>query len=343
MVLVLLASLAAGGTVASMRWPGPGTGRRVVLDWTATLGPFAGGRRLLEAGILRSTPPFLVAYWLAGGRQQIASGEHVVDDRMSPQEIVRTLTRSPSRPTRRVVLPEGLHHLQIADRMEQQGICTAHAFRSAVRGPVVLDELKIVGGTAEGYLFPATYDLLANTPAEEVLRRLVHETRSRLQRLRARHPDGYAARVRELGDGERAILTLASIVEREAQVAEERPRIARVYLNRLADQGFVPRGRLQSDPTAGYGCLVEPELESCRGYVGRITPAMLRDPGNPYNTYRHSGLPPSPIANPGEPAIEAVLAPAAGDDLFFVAIGGGRHRFTRTFSDHRRAIESDRP
>jgi UPF0755 protein len=98
---------------------------------------------------------------------------------------------------------------------------------------------------------------------------------------------------------------------------------------------------LQSDPTAGYGCLIGAgNATSCAGYAGKITPEMLRDTQNPYNTYRHPGLPPGPIGNPGEGAIEAVLAPTQSDYLYFVADGRGRHRFSRSFEEHRRAIQA---
>lgn len=340
--LVLFVSLVAGGLAATTGRPGPGKGRRVVLDWTMATGAIGAGRQLAKAGLLRWRTPFAIAYWLSGAGRRIAPGEHVVDDAMSPREMLRTLERAPNRPPRTVVLPEGLHFLQVAERLEQRGVCSARAFGVLVRDPALLAELGIEGDTAEGYLFPATYELLANTPPEQVVRRLVGEARARLERLRQRHPAGYAQRTRDLG-GDHAILTLASIVEKEARVAEERPRIARVYLNRLTDPEFVPRGRLQADPTAGYGCLLRPELESCAGFDGKITPALLRDPLNRYNTYRHAGLPPSPIANAGESSIEAVLAPASSDDLFFYATGDGRHRFSRSFSEHREAIESRSP
>jgi UPF0755 protein len=131
---------------------------------------------------------------------------------------------------------------------------------------------------------------------------------------------------------------LASIIEKEAGKADEKPLIASVFLNRLLDPTFRPLRMLQSDPTATYGCLVQtPPPESCT--PGRPTPAMLRDTTNPYNTYRRAGLPPGPISSPGEGAIRAVLAPAKTDYLYFVAQGGGRHRFSRTFSEHRGAIE----
>ena len=98
---------------------------------------------------------------------------------------------------------------------------------------------------------------------------------------------------------------------------------------------------LQSDPTAGYGCLVaQAPPPSCQRLSRRITPAMLRDRSNRYNTYVHRGLPPGPIGNPGERALEAVLDPADTDFYFFVADGRGRHRFSRTLAEHERAVQS---
>jgi UPF0755 protein len=142
-----------------------------------------------------------------------------------------------------------------------------------------------------------------------------------------------------LGFGELEVLTLASIVEKEAAHAEERPLVASVFFNRLTDPEFKPAKALQSDPTAGYGCLVaSARIPSCSGYSGEVRPAMLRDGQNPYNTYRHPGLPPGPIANPGEAAIAAVLAPADTDFLYFVSLGGGRHVFSKSFEEHNAAV-----
>ena len=110
-------------------------------------------------------------------------------------------------------------------------------------------------------------------------------------------------------------------------------------MNRLSDPTFRPAKTLQSDPTAAYGCLVESaRAPSCGAATGGVTPGMLRDSANRYNTYRHAGLPPGPIGNPGERALRAVLAPAKTDYLFFVAKGGGKHRFSRTFEEHREAL-----
>jgi UPF0755 protein len=115
--------------------------------------------------------------------------------------------------------------------------------------------------------------------------------------------------------------------------------VASVFFNRLTDPEFRPLRMLQSDPTAAYGCLtLAASTPSCAGYRGQVTPAILRDATNPYNTYKNPGLPPGPIGNPGLLAIRAVLEPAQTDFLYFFA-RGGKHTFTRTFAEHRQAIE----
>src|SRR5690606_9189799 len=120
----------------------------------------------------------------------------------------------------------------------------------------------------------------------------------------------------ELGFARHQVVILASIVEKEAAVDDERALIAGVFLNRLRSSTFRPLHRLQADPTVSYGCLAMPEVPSCAGFGGRISRAMLEDAQNAYNTYRHGGLPPGPIANPGLASLEAVLVPAEHDYLF---------------------------
>jgi UPF0755 protein len=124
-------------------------------------------------------------------------------------------------------------------------------------------------------------------------------------------------------------------------VAEERPTIAGVFMNRLTSPDFRPH-RLQADPTVAYGCLVARDrIPSCAGFDGkRITPAMVRDPDNPYSTYRIEGLPPGPISNPGLSALEAALAPAQHEYFYFVTHGGGRHHFTRTLEEHNQRVHN---
>ncbi|MCC6216336.1 MAG: endolytic transglycosylase MltG [Polyangiaceae bacterium] len=304
------------------------------MQWPGGLGAEASAARLRELGLARGWA--LAAYlWLFGDADDFLPGEHLVAVDASPGEVARQLARSPRRARATVTIPEGWNHLQIGARLEERGVCVAAAFRVAVRDPALRTELQLGPEGAEGWLFPATYDLHVNTAPQDVVRRMVAETRARLAQVAARHPGALERLRAQRGLDLGAVVTLASIVEKEARLAEERPVIASVYLNRLSDPTFRPLATLGADPTAGYGCLVEPErAPSCAGYAGRVTPAVVRDPANRWNTYRHPGLPPGPIANPGEASLEAVLAPAATDYLFFVHVGGGRHAFSRTLEEH---------
>jgi UPF0755 protein len=192
-------------------------------------------------------------------------------------------------------------------------------------------------------LFPATYDLFVDSEPEQVTRLLVGEARKRLGKLELERRAAFEALERRFGWDEHEILTLASIVEKEAASADELPLVASVFFNRLSDPEFRPLRMLQSDPTAAYGCLtVAAASASCAGFRGQVTPAMLRDAQNPYNTYKNPGLPPGPIGNPGLLAIKAVLEPSQSDFLYFFA-RGGKHTFTRTFAEHRSAIDGGEP
>jgi UPF0755 protein len=257
---------------------------------------------------------------------------------LSARELTRRLARSARRGTAHVVVPEGFNHVQLSERLQQAGVCDAEDFRRAVRDTAAVQALGVPASSAEGYLFPATYELLADSAPAAVVSVLVSEAQKRLARLQAELGAQFTARKAQHGLSAHEVIILASVIEKEAAKADEKPLIASVFLNRLIDPSFRPMRMLQSDPTASYGCLVQdPPPSSCT--PGRPTPAMLRDASNPYNTYRHAGLPPGPISSPGEGAIRAVLTPSATDYLYFVAQGGGRHRFSRTFSEHRGAIE----
>jgi UPF0755 protein len=293
--------------------------------------------RLAQAQLVAS-PRLFSAYRRVLNSSDLVPGSHVVRDDLSARELVRRLARSPGRGTARVIVPEGFNHVQLAERLQQLGVCDAEDFRSAVLDAGHAHELGLAASSAEGYLFPATYELLADSTPSAVVGVLVAEAQKHLARLQSELGPQFAARQTEHGLSSHDVVVLASIIEKEAAKADEKPLIASVFLNRLLDPTFRPLHMLQSDPTASYGCLVQqPMPETCT--PGRPTPAMLRDATNLYNTYRHAGLPPGPISSPGEAALRAVLTPAATDYLYFVAQGGGRHRFSRTFSEHRGAIE----
>lgn len=318
-------------------WHGPGAGK--VRHFEVLPNEDVGSLSArLEAAQLIASPRLFGAYRRVLNSAELVPGEHVVPDDLSARELMRRLSRSPGRGTAHVVVPEGFNHVQLAERLQQLGVCDAEDFRHAVLDGDHARRLGLSAPSAEGYLFPATYELLADSAPAAVVGVLVAEAQKHLARLQSELGPQFAARQAEHGLSAHDVVTLASIIEKEAAKADEKPLIASVFLNRLIDPTFRPLHMLQSDPTASYGCLVQqPMPESCT--PGRPTPAMLRDATNPYNTYRHAGLPPGPISSPGEAAIRAVLTPAATDYLYFVAQGGGRHRFSRTFSEHRGAIE----
>jgi UPF0755 protein len=322
--------------------PGPGTPGPVATRFAGGESAAEVAERLAELGLVESPLLFELYFGWFSPSVSVARGPHLLRFGLTPRELVQRLGRLASRQTARVTFPEGYNHLQIAERLEQKEICARDELVRAARDPALLAELGVGGSSAEGYLFPATYDLFRDSDPAEVVRQLVRETRKRLGRLDERL-GGPLARVRaERGFTEREILTLASVIEKEARARDEQPLIASVFYNRLDDPAFRPARMLQSDATAIYGCLVAAEhAPSCAGFRGRVTPDMLRDAANPYNTYRRPGLPAGPIANPGEGAIAAALAPAKTDYLFFVSNGLGGHRFSRTFEEHRRAITGE--
>jgi UPF0755 protein len=342
LVVVAVALLAALCITLGALWAGqrgPGTGKVVELDWPGQTTPAAAAELLARAGVVEH--PRLFAWYLRVVRPSLdlEPGPHLLNDALSPKEVVQRLARLPSRTTTRIVIPEGYHHLQIAERLHAAQVVAQSSFRRAALDKNLLRELGISGTSVEGYLFPATYELSVDSSPSSVIRSFVREMRKRLEKLRAADPQAVERLKREFGWGEHELLTLASVVEREAADREELRTVASVFFNRLRDPEFRPKGTLQSDPTAAYGCLIAPgDAPSCFGFSGRVTPAMLRDPMNRYNTYRHAGLPPGPIANPGELAIRAVLAPAQTDYLFFFASGGRRHTFSRTFEEHKSVV-----
>jgi UPF0755 protein len=322
-------------------FPGPGAGKSQHFEVFAEEDVGSLAARLAQAQLISSPRLFSVYRRVLHSSLELSPGPHVVRGDLSARELLRRLARAPGRGTARVVVPEGFNHVQLAERLQQAGVCDAEDFRRAVRDTALVQKLGISGSSAEGYLFPATYELLADSTPSAVVSVLVAEAHKHLARLQRELSAEFAARQREHGMSAHDVVVLASIIEKEAARADEKPLIASVFLNRLRDSTFRPLRMLQSDPTASYGCLVQaPMPDSCS--PGRPTPAMLRDAANPYNTYRHAGLPPGPISSPGEAALRAVLSPAKSDYLYFVTQGGGRHRFSRTFSEHRGAIEQSR-
>jgi UPF0755 protein len=322
---------------------GPGGGRDVELTIEGDESPGALAARLAAAGLIADPRLFSAYARLSGTQGRLAKGAHLLTDDLSPKEILFRLERRGAQAHVRVTFPEGWTRFDFARRLQANHVCTQKEFLGASEDHALLEELHVDGTSFEGFLFPATYDLLADSDAREVVRRLKAEFDKRWFALEQKHPYGVLDLSQSLHWGMREIVILASIVEKEAAVDDERRIIASVFLNRLRDPSFKKKV-LQSDPTSGYGCLVlRDKLASCANYSGRITHDMNVDPDNPYSTYTHEMLPPGPIANPGAKSIESVMSPAVTRYLYFVARGEGRHTFSETYEAHAAAVHDAPP
>jgi UPF0755 protein len=277
-----------------------------------------------------------------GAATQVRSGTYTLRDDLSPREVLDVLVRGVPEANVAITIPEGFHLLEIFDLIETHGVAGRAELEQLAFDPSFLSARGIDGPSAEGYLFPDTYQFRVPTPADAVLDRLIARHAAVWSELREAHGDSYERLASELGWSERDFIIMASIVEKEAVVAEERPRIAQVFINRLISPQFRPR-LLQTDPTIRYGCMVplDGAPAGCEGWTSgdRLRRKQLDDRDNPYNTYQHEGLPPGPICSPGRAALEATLSPDGSDYFFFVSRNDGTHVFSRSLADHNRAVD----
>lgn len=269
---------------------------------------------LQNLGLVRDRRAFSILTRVQGKARRLQAGPYRAASSEWAWQIVNRMVSGDFQDTS-VTVPEGLWMVEVAQVVAPFVEGGTDSFLAAARDSAFLAGMGVPGGRAEGFLFPDTYRLIPGTPARSLIRQMV---RTFFQRWR----QDLAARAEKQGIGLLQAVTLASIVEAEAQVAAERPRIAAVYWNRLRLD--LP---LQADPTVSYA-LGE-----------RLTRTLyddLRDP-SPYNTYQHVGLPPGPICNPGLESLKAVLWPLQGcRDLYFVARGNGTHLFAPDFAGHLR-------
>jgi UPF0755 protein len=238
------------------------------------------------------------------------------------------LRRGATRPLT-VTFPEGLRVEEIGELMEAAGVVSSAEFRRALSEAYDLPFLADLPASAglEGYLFPATYGFSRVVTAQEAVRQMLAAFDDRISPELRQDAEAQGLSLHEL-------ITLASIVEREAVVSEERPVIAAVFLNRLG-LGM----RLEADPTVQYAIAAEASsVQEFGWWKGGLTESDLQV-ASPYNTYVNVGLPPGPIANPGLASIEAVARPAETDFLFFVARPDGSHAFAATLEEHRRNVD----
>jgi UPF0755 protein len=280
------------------------------------------GAELEHAGIIDSPIAFLVLARVMHLDRHVKAGQYAFRLGITVPALLRALDRG-MYGLDLLTVPEGLTVPEVAEILAPRLGVNPGVIDSLARDPALLDSLGIDAPSLEGYLAPDSYEWLPGTAPQLALTAMVEHTRERLQRAMA------GCDSLPLGLNPHQLLALASIVESEAQVDAERPRIARVYLNRLA-MGM----RLQADPTAAYALGHNPR--------SRLTLRDLRV-DSPYNTYLHAGLPPGPISSPGMASIEATIQASPGvRDLYFVARGDGRHLFATTFEQHLANIQAAR-
>ena len=317
----IAAGIAASGLLESAD---PGAESRVFwVEPGETLLPIA--ERLAAAGLLPTGaffgPRVLVVYaQLTGKDREIKSGEYDLSPASTPLEILEKLVEGAVK-MREVTVPEGLRLDEIATRLNDAGVTDGAAFLTRARDGEYARSLGLAAGSFEGYAYPETYRFRYQTPADEVLGRMLDEFRSRVT-------PGDLDSVGKSGLSLHQIVTLASIVEKESAQVGERPLISGVYRNRLR-LGM----RLQSDPTVIYGI-----VQTRGAFDGNIRSRDLRE-DTAWNTYTRTGLPPGPIASPSIEAIRAVLFPADVPYLYFVARNDGSHQFSASLTDHNAAVK----
>ena len=273
---------------------------------------------LQREGVIRSATAFLLAHY-AMGKGNLKAGEYKFDIAANAVQVRDRVLRGDVY-ARNVVVPEGYNIYAIATVVEQAGLGPAADFITvATHDVALLRDFDPQATSLEGYLFPDTYQFTRIDSAHDIAAAMVHRFRQTAKQIGLLgRPDIHR------------IVTMASIVEKETAVPDERPLVASVYYNRL-DRNML----LGADPTVIYAALL----------VGRYRGAIYQSDlqyDSPYNTYRFPGLPPGPIANPGAGSLQAAMHPMKSDFLFFVSDNNGHHRFSRSAAEHEKNVAAYR-
>lgn len=283
------------------------------------------GHKLQTQGLINDADLFRMYVRLRGLDSTINAGTFILRPNMNIEQIALALQRSAANEVQ-ATIPEGKRREEIGQLLEQQLGVSADEFIRLTSRARAYDYPFLKGipsdATLEGYLFPDTYRLPENPTAQDVVLRMLDNFGEKVAPL--------LEQAAAQGRNPHELLTLASIVEREAVIAPERPTIASVYFNRLQ-----VGQRLQADPTTQFALGYQPDQQSWWKKGLTLEDLEFADPGG-YNTYANPGLPPGPIANPGLSSIQAVLQPAQTNFYYFVAAcnGDGSHQFSVTFEEH---------
>ena len=276
--------------------------------------------KLASQGVVRSPWAFL-AVRLLHPRAGLQAGEYRFAGQATPLQVYAKIRRGEIF-YEEFTIPEGSNIFDIAALLKNSDTVNAQAFLKAASDPATVRDLDPQAPSLEGYLFPSTYRVTHKTTARQLCRQMTDEFRKQWKALGGS----------QQADKTHQIVTLASLVEKEAAARNERPQVASVFLNRLRLSMA-----LQCDPTTVYAALLE------NRYKGVIHKSDLAS-ASPYNTYAHVGLPPGPIANPGLLSLQAALFPADTNYLYFVAKPGnvGSHNFSSTLAAHEKAVQDYR-
>jgi UPF0755 protein len=275
--------------------------------------------QLAHKKLIHNPWAFLLAAHLNGVTHRLQVGSYRLSGSMSIPQIIDHL-KTGKVITHQFVVPEGLTVVQTGKLWEKAGFGTAAAFNQAACDPKWQLNYNIEGKPLEGYLFPNTYQFSDGATPQVIIQIMLDE-------FERRWTAEFTEEAKVLGFSKHEIITLASIIEAEARVPDERPLVSAVFHNRLR-RGW----KLQADPTALYGL----------GNPDRPPRAADLRVDSPYNTYLYKGLPPGPICNPGMASILAALRPDSVDHMYFVATGDGRHHFSKTLREHQNMINNIR-
>ena len=320
-LLLILLVVAAAGVWAYLNLARPYKGYQGTeqfVEIPSGRGPSSIGKSLADAGVVRSSGVFRIALWLRGSGRRLQAGEYRFDRPMTAAEVVDKLAKGDVH-VRAVTFREGLTVREMAAVFESSGFGRAADFIAASKNASLIRDLDPAAPDLEGYLFPDTYTLPRNVTASQLIERMVG-------RFQKAVPEKLRQEATARGLSIRQLVTLASLVEKETAKPEERPIVAGVYTNRLK----IGMG-LQCDPTVIYALMLAGR------YDGNIRKGDLQI-DSPYNTYRYAGLPPGPIAAPGEASLQAAANPADVPYLYFVSRNDGSHVFSTTLDEHNRNV-----
>lgn len=301
-------------TTTTVDQPGQGVVKTIEIPDGATLRQVA--VLLQRERLLRNQWGLLLLGKLTSSERRIVAGEYALRSDMTPKDLLAEL-RNGHVVLHQVTIPEGYTAAQIADLFDQKAIVDGKEFLQLIHDRAFIQTLNLETNSLEGYLFPSTYRLPRHAKSKDVIAVMVGSLRQVLT------PE-LQARAKDVGMSLHDVLTLASVIEKESGVETERGLVSAVFHNRLRRN--IP---LQSDPTVIYGI---------RNFNGNLTKQDLAA-SSPYNTYRMTGLPPGPIANPGAGSIRAALYPVPTTYLYFVSRNDGTHQFSSTLAEHNRAVE----